>query len=140
MGLGGLGGFSSSVHDSPRVVERTVEKVVKVEVKCTHCHPKEVKLPNPNPRNFKVVRSEQIFECLVVEVLYPDCTNYEGRKIMVYANTTLDKMLKKNGNVLDPHFCENKDFVSPIARFEPTERGWKLARALAKHYHWLKDG
>jgi hypothetical protein len=27
---------------------------------------------------------------------------------------------------LDPHFCDNPDCISPIARFEPTLDGWNM--------------
>ena len=117
----GIGMFSKSYssYDKPvyrdRIVEVEVEKRVEVPVK----------LPNPDPTNFVIGKSLPIGRFLLVEVEYPDCTNYEGRKIMVYENVTLQD-LKKQGH-LDPHFAENKKFHSPIARFEPTSKGWDMA-------------
>jgi len=83
-----------------------------------------VKLPNPDPSNFKIdyyVESESHF---VVCIIYPDCTNYEGKKIMVYKGKITDLIKQKN---IDPHFSENKKYMSPIARFEPTETGLQHA-------------
>lgn len=84
---------------------------------------------NPNPSNYEVLRSHQIGKNLVVELKYPDCTNYEGRKIMLYKNLTISKLLGQK--LVDPHFAKGGKFRSPIARFEPTEDGWKLACAIA---------
>ncbi len=81
-------------------------------------------LPNPNPANYSVLRCEIIGEYLVLELKYHDCTNYEGRKIMVF-NCTFTELL--NQRLIDPHFCDNKNYFSPIARFEPTEQGWNNA-------------
>ena len=78
-------------------------------------------LPNPNPKNYKIVKSEQIGEYLVLKIKYLDCVNYEGVKILVF-KTTLKKLL--NQKYIDPHFCDNKKFISPIARFEPTTFNW----------------
>lgn len=86
--------------------------------------------PNPDPRNYRITRHEQLGDALVLEVVYPDCTNYEGRKIMVFQNTRLS-FLKKQGSI-DPHFSNNPSMHSPIARFEPTELGWHLARQTAR--------
>ena len=72
---------------------------------------------------------QQFGKNLVVELKYPDCTNYEGRKIMVYKNLTISKLL--GAKLVDPHFAKGGKFRSPIARFEPTEDGWKLACAIA---------
>lgn len=92
-------------------------------------------VPNsaPNPQRFKLIRERQFAGCaggddlmLVVEVLYPDATNFEGRKIMVYENVrSFADLLRRTGNRLDPHFSQVS--MAPIARFKPTERGWALA-------------
>ena len=108
-------GFSSSSYDKPRVVyvDNTVSKPTN-------------KFPNPNPKNFKILKSEEHGNYLVIEVNYPDCTNYEGNKILVYNNVELTDLVIKQGSI-DPHFSENPNFYSPIARFEPTDRGWQMA-------------
>ena len=86
------------------------------------------KLPNPDPFNYRVIKSKQVGRFLVLMVKYPDCTNYEGQKTMIFEDCTLDD-LNGQGSI-DPHFCDNKAYRSPIARFEPTDRGWKMAVSL----------
>jgi hypothetical protein len=90
---------------------------------------------NPNPNNYKIEECwEQSVELddgtqgnlLVINIHYPDCTNYEGRKILVYKNTTLLELV--NQKTIDPHFSDNKEFYSPIARFLPTNEGWEMAK------------
>ncbi len=92
-------------------------------------------LPNPNPARFEILRTRQIGTALVAEVRYPDCTNYEGRKILVYAGTS-DFDLRTRAT-LDPHFAEGG---GPVARFKPTVYGWHLATTLAQgigsHWPW----
>lgn len=87
---------------------------------------KKFRLGDPNPMKFKLVREEHVGEYLIAEINYPDCKNYEGNKIVVYHNL----MTLKNYKELDPHFLEKG--VSPVARFEPTEKGWKNAVTFAK--------
>jgi hypothetical protein len=89
-----------------------------------------IKVPtsNPDPSNYKIIRYLEDINYLIVMVQYPDCTNYEGKKILVYKNCTIKNLLKQKS--IDPHFSENKEYYSPFARFEPTEKGWKLARKL----------
>lgn len=87
-------------------------------------------LPNPNPVNYRIIRSNLSDKGhLVVEILYPDCTNYEGRKILLYLNCTLEK-LQAQGSI-DPHFSDNPNFRSPFARFVPTSFGWDTAVKLS---------
>ncbi len=85
----------------------------------------EPKLPNPDPTNYKVVKAEQVGTFLVLKINYPDCTNYEGNKILVFRGLTPIDLL--NQRVIDPHFFEDKKVASPIARFVPTDEGWKMA-------------
>jgi len=94
--------------------ERIVEKPVYV-------------LPNPNPKNFIVRMEKKVGSFLILLVSYPECTNYEGNKILVFRDVTLDQ-LKAQG-VIDPHFSQNDVVHSPVARFEPTQRGWDFALA-----------
>lgn len=77
---------------------------------------------NPNPDRWSVVRWVALGQHLLVELNYPDCKNYEGRKILLYKNWTIEE-LKKQGKV-DPHFSDEKKWRSPFARFEPTPEGW----------------
>lgn len=73
-------------------------------------------VPNPNPTNWRIIRTRAVGNTLVVEIVYPDCTNYEGGKVLLYAGVTLDSLVAQ-GNI-DPHFCNSTDYHSPIARFE----------------------
>ena len=107
MGMSGIFGSSSCCLTPPSSLER---------------------YPNPNPARFEILRTRKAGSSLVVEVVYPDCTNYEGRKVMVFTNTTEKELLLVTH--LDPHFsCWGG---GPVARFEPTSRGWALAVACAK--------
>jgi len=129
--------FSSSSYDKVQYRDRIVEKRV------------EVVLPNPDPENYVIDRciESPLGLHVVLEVTYPDCKNYEGKKIMVYEYVTLDELVEQQH--LDPHFAESKRFHSPIARFEPTERGWKMATELVWNIEveiaeedektWVKD-
>lgn len=99
---------------------------------CCAPKPKEAPLPNPNPRNFRIVRYEEIGNWLIVEIKYPDCTNYEGRKILVYYQVKYKKLMKQGS--IDPHFSDSTTMISPFARFEPTKGGWNAARRLAQSY------
>ncbi len=105
---------------SPTVVERVVEKVVEVE--------REPEYPLPDPEQFQIINAEEYGgKYVIAEIVYPGCTNYEGRKICLFDATY--KELKRH-KFLDPHFCEG-DHISPLARFVPTEDGWEMARILA---------
>ena len=108
MGIGNLFGISSSCADLPMG---------------------ETKLPNPDPKNYKILKHQKMGTFLVLQINYPDCKNYEGNKTLLYQGVELEQ-LKKQGSI-DPHFAENKDYISPIARFEPTKKGWMLATLLA---------
>ncbi len=115
MGMGLGIGVSRSSYDKPPL---------EITVRCEHDRP--TRLPNPDPKNFEIVRSERHGSFLLVEVIYPDCTNYEGRKILLYEGVTLERLMDQGS--IDPHFSENPNFASPIARFVPTEEGWDMAR------------
>lgn len=77
---------------------------------------------NPDPANF-VIYNEQLVESnnnnfLVLSVKYPDCTNFEGNKILVYIGyRTSFELLSNSEGKLDPHF--SNESTSPIARFSP---------------------
>ena len=104
---------------------------------CNYCEQKPEKLPNPDPRNWVVNAARHIGDYLVVEMIYPDCTNYEGKKVMVFKCKMED--LKEQA-VVDPHFGEGQMHY-PIARFEPTVNGWRDACNFAtmKHLNLAHD-
>ncbi len=96
---------------------------------------REVSVPNPfnpDPSNFLVesIEHKGMGNHIVVQVRYPNCKNYEGRKILVFNWMTLGQLT--NLDILDPHFSSEKPELSPIARFIPTELGWKMAVEFAK--------
>ncbi len=91
---------------------------------------------NPNPANYKIIDTLTFGNILIVEIQYPDCKNYEGKKILVYEGITWAELRKQK--LIDPHFSNNKKYKSPIARFEPTERGWKMAESFAKMWTMKK--
>lgn len=62
---------------------------------------------------------------VIVEARYEEATNYDGLKVLVYEDINTEWL--RNTKILDPHFCENKNHPSPVARFEPTDHGIYLA-------------
>lgn len=91
--------------------------------------PVTVEPPNPDPTRYQVVRVQLVGVCLVLLIRYHGCTNYEGRKILVFRGITLADLL--NQRVIDPHFFEHATIASPVARFVPTEEGWDMAVGFA---------
>ena len=91
---------------------------------------------NPNPLVYTIDEWKQIGWFLVVVVVYPNCTNYEGKKILVYENVSMEQLLAQKS--IDPHFSDNKNFFSPIARFEPTRRGMHMTVTMVKAM--IKEG
>lgn len=83
---------------------------------------------NPDPKNFKITKIREFDKSLVLQVNYPDATNYEGDKILVFRGIGLSRIAMQKE--LDPHFTDGK--FSPFARFEPTIKGWHWACSLAK--------
>ncbi|NWG72710.1 MAG: hypothetical protein HXY23_14055 [Parvularculaceae bacterium] len=84
---------------------------------------------NPNKYRYNILKTETIGQVIVVEIHYPDCFSWSGRKICVYDNVHKFQNLHSKG-CIDPHFLESE--YSPFARFEPTQRGWNLAVKLAE--------
>ncbi len=117
MGLGfgyRSGGGSCVTPSCHHVVE--VERLVKV------------KLPNPDPRNWSIIKTKRVGKNLVVLVRYPDCTNYEGKKVLLFRRMTREEL--REVAELDPHF--SKENLKLVARFAPTLRGWDLATITAR--------
>ena len=81
--------------------------------------------PNPDPAKFKVVKAEQVGDYHVLHVNYPNCTNFEGNKIIL-----MPGVFNPLRDTLDPHFSESDN--SPIARFKPGYVGWTMALMLAE--------
>lgn len=82
---------------------------------------------NPNPKRFVIMRNIQIGNNVVVLINYPDCTNYEGHKIIVFEDTTSEQVGMYDE--IDPHFTETNKI---IARFRPDKVGWDTAVKFAQ--------
>lgn len=84
---------------------------------------------NPDPVNFKILHEQLINGYLILFVEYPNCTNFEGKKLMVYKGfNSSAALLKLNNGELDPHFSKGKG--SPIARFRPTPESQELIKRM----------
>lgn len=116
MGLFRRTSTSSLRCTKPIIVERIIEKVLVKSV------------GNPNPSKYTILSHKEKNGHLILMLHYPDCINYEGKKILVFENCKLVD-LKRQG-LIDPHFSTAKGYYSPIARFEPTARGWTMAENL----------
>jgi len=87
------------------------------------------KVGNPDPANYRVSKFEYLGGHLITEIVYPDCVNFEGKKVLVFKKgVTLEKLLKRNNGFIDPHFSDDTGVIHPVARFEPSEAGWHMAR------------
>ena len=136
-----IGGFSSGRPAmSPKYFKTSDSPSVSPRYFGTSDNPKRRRRPDivqpkldgePNKYRWKILTKKIVNGMALVEVQYLDCHNYEGKKILVYLDNKKFQKLKKKG-VLDPHFLEKH--YSPIARFEPTTRGWKMAVHFAKTY------
>lgn len=85
----------------------------------------DIKNPNPDPCRFTIKSFTTIGRYVIVLINYHDCSNFEGNKILVYNDVPASVLM--NQESLDPHFSNNKLYHSPIARFQPTELGMRLA-------------
>jgi len=120
MGIGLFSHWSASTYDTPKRKCNLPDSPGSLYERQPH---------NPDPNNFVIIRTEQIGRFLLLLVQYPDCTNYEGKKILMYIGITLEDIFKQGH--IDPHFSNNKKFHSPIARFIPDNIGWNMARSTA---------
>jgi len=82
----------------------------------------------PDPTKFTVVKKTITNGYPILWVHYPDVTNYEGHKILMYDKNFDLELIKDR---IDPHFFTEGD--SPIARFVPTAAGLAMAHVLAKN-------
>lgn len=86
----------------------------------------------PDPSKFTLDAVKQVGNHLVLRIFYHEAKNYEGKKILVFKNCTYQQIVNYNNGVIDPHFAENPDYISPFARFEPTNEGWLNAIRLCE--------
>lgn len=80
--------------------------------------------PNPNPSRWELIRYEVYPNAYVAEIRYLDCTNFDGKKVIVFTGE-----FKGFPTRLDPHFDESSNI---IARLAPTELGWIIANQIAE--------
>lgn len=85
---------------------------------------------NPKPDNYEIVDYFEGYNHLAMFVKYPDATNYEGNKVLVYEGVSLLNILHQR--TIDPHFLDDETYFSPIARFVPTPEGWVMAKAFCR--------
>ena len=85
---------------------------------------------SPRPDRFTILREQTLGKWLVVLAEYDDATNYEGRKIMVYRGVSLAAL--RQWRSIDPHFSHEAPELSPIARFVPSDEGWRMAVAFVE--------
>lgn len=90
---------------------------------------------NPLPDKFEVKGMTVRNQFILLDVVYPNCTTYEGHKYLLFKCELSDLMKQIESKLLDPHFSNKKSLISPIARFEPTENGLKMALLLMNKYN-----
>ena len=78
----------------------------------------------PDPSRWKLLVKKQYAYGYVLMVKYQGCTNFEGKKVMVYRGQFTER------TVLDPHFADGDE--SPLVRLKPDDYGWELANIIAK--------
>lgn len=83
---------------------------------------------NPDPLKYKIEGYLNHGRWLLLKVNYPDCRNFEGNKLLLFKDTTIEEIQKQGS--LDPHFSNVTDKKSPVARFEPTDLGMRIAQAV----------
>lgn len=88
--------------------------------------------PNPDPKRYSIKRMHKKGDFLIIKINYPDCTNFEGNKILVYKGCTIVDLVQQGS--IDPHFSDSKEFHSPIARFKPDDEGWKMAEFFVENF------
>ena len=94
------------------------------------CSCSDAPLAVGDPKNFRLLHHEKHGRFLIVEVEYPGCTTFKGKKLLVFEAVSYNAISKLTA--LDPHFCDDRNHVTPIARFVPTVKGWNFARAFCK--------
>ena len=75
--------------------------------------------PNPNPYRFDIIKIQEFDRHTVAWIRYPDCSTFEGIKVLVFAGNCASKI--QSSDRIDPHFT--KDRPTLIARFRPDQAG-----------------
>lgn len=77
--------------------------------------------PNPDPTHYRILTTERGARYFIYEVHYYGCTSFGGSKLLLLQWEPADN------EPLDPHLTGD----NVVARFEPNEEGWRLARLCA---------
>lgn len=86
-----------------------------------------------NPYEYKILAWYEKGSYLAVKINYPSAKHYEGNKVLIYDGVHIEEL--RSLKAIDPHFLENKDRPTPIARFEPTYEGWGMALRFCDMLH-----
>jgi len=89
---------------------------------------------NPIPSRYTVRRVQPVGRNLVAMLNYPDAINFEGNKILVFEDMTIQELDQQTA--IDPHFTK---FGKLLARFRPTRRGWEAALIAAEMFRGGSD-
>ena len=102
-------------------IKETIKSKINETVKSLTSY-KIVKDIDPNPHKFIILDYIEKSGGILVKIQYPNCTNYEGIKILLFKDKNIKQI--RALDTLDPHFLKNDS--SLIARFVPTDEGWIL--------------
>jgi len=97
---------------------------------CSSCEYKKEVASNPDPSRYKIIEYYEHSNNLLIKARYPNCENYEGIKILLYRNLTIQDLMSQK--LIDPHFSDRTDYKSPFIRLEPTEQGWRMGVLICK--------
>jgi len=127
MSLCSIGSSNSSYNSELEFYKTEYEKTLKQDIN-------PVIINKPNPYNF-IIKGyyEQDNYCLIY-ASYPDCAtfNYEGNKLLLFENIKFISITKLK--FLEPHFLDDPNFITPIARFVPNKKGAILAGSIIKYF------
>lgn len=91
------------------------------------------KVPDPDPKAFSILEIEDYGRYSVVLTKYDGCTTFDGLKLLLCQMSEEEMTYRYHGpcsSPLDPHLLGGSHPV--LARFQPTEEGWALARSCAE--------
>lgn len=84
----------------------------------------------PQAHRFELIKVEQVGLNVVALVRYPDASEFDGAKVLLYRNEAVARI--EAAPMLDPHFLMASAHPKPFARFEPTEEGLRAALLMAE--------
>lgn len=114
-------GCNCNKCEPKETIKETIKSKINETVKSLTSY-KIVKDIDPNPHKFIILDYIEKSGGILVKIKYPNCTNYEGIKILLFKDKNIKQI--RALDTLDPHFLKNDS--SLIARFVPTDEGWIL--------------